>query len=253
MMELTVLGSGTAIPSARRGSPGYLLRSGERLVLLDCGPGSLREAAAAGVGPADIDAVLLTHFHPDHNLDLMALLFALRNPLFAGCGPLEVVAPEGFGEILDHWCSGVQGAWLTPEGYDLSLREIGEGEHDVAGLAVTAIHVEHTPQSLAYRVREEVDGPVIAYSGDTGLCDAIVTVGRGADLFVLECAVPDSHPFPGHLTPSEAAEVAERADPKRLVLTHFYPPMEHEPVEEVVRRRFRGRIDLAEDGACYVV
>lgn len=250
-MELTVLGSGTAIPSARRGSPGYLLRAGGGTVLLDCGPGSLREAAAAGAGPGDFDAVLLTHFHPDHNLDLVSLLFALRNPLFEGRGPLEVVAPEGFSEILDHWWSGIQGPWLEPMGYDLSLREIGEGEHVVAGLHVTAIHVEHTLESLAYRVREREGGPVLAYSGDAGLSDALVEVGRGADLFVLECAVPDSHPFPGHLTPSEVAEVAERADPRRIVLTHFYTPVEDEPIEAIVRRRYHGPVERAEDGATY--
>ena len=171
--------------------------------------------------------------------------------MFSGRGPLEVVAPTGFREILDHWLSGPQGPWFEPEGYEFSLREIGEGAHEVAGLLVTAIHVEHTPQSLAYRVRESADGPVLAFSGDAFLCDALVEVGRDADLFVLECALPDEHPFEGHLTPSQAAEVAERADPKRLVLTHFYPGVEDEPIEEIVGRRYHGPVERAEDGATY--
>lgn len=80
--RLIVLGSGTAVPRADRATSCYLVDDGEGLVLLvDCGPGALHRAAAAGYPLPAIDAVLLTHIHPDHCADLVALQFALRSPL----------------------------------------------------------------------------------------------------------------------------------------------------------------------------
>ena len=250
-MELTILGSGTAVPSPTRGSPGQLLRAAGRVLLLDCGPGSLRAAAAAGARPESIDGVVISHFHPDHHLDLLALLFVLRNPNVARAKPLVIVAPAGFGAVLDHSLAGPLGGWLRPEGYALDLREVGPGEHDVLGIRGTAIPVDHTPESLAWRFREGEGHPVLAWSGDTSVCDGVVRAGRGAELLLLECAVPDAAPFGKHLTPTRAGEIAARADPGRLVLTHFYPEVLEEPILEVVGRAWPGPAELAEDGAVY--
>lgn len=252
-MELVVLGSGTCLPSAERGSPGYLVRSTCGAILMDCGPGSLREAAAVGVGPGEVDAVLISHFHTDHNLDLQALLFALGNDLFAGRPALEVVAPVGFGEVLDDWRGGVQGKWLRPAGCEIRLREIGEGTHDVVGFEVAAVPVEHAPESLGYRIREMPDGPVLGYSGDTGFCEGVIRVGRDADLFLLECAHADASATPNHLSPIDAGKVAAQANCRRLLLTHFYPDVESEPIEDLVGRSYAGPVERAVDGKVYPV
>ena len=105
-MKLAVLGSGTAVPVPHRGAPGYLLRAGGKNLLLDCGPGALRKAAACGVGATDLDGILVTHFHPDHNLDVPALLFARNSPGFEPGGRLLLAGPRGFEDVLDHWLSG---------------------------------------------------------------------------------------------------------------------------------------------------
>lgn len=254
MMELTVLGSGTGVPSARRGSPGLLLRAGGRTLLIDCGPGTLRSAAAAGADPGQIDAILLTHLHPDHTLDLPALLFALRNPRYSGRGSLLVAGPRGLSDLLAHWWAGaVHGPWLRPEGTAIDVREVVPGSQDVLGLVVSAVAVVHSAESLAYRIAECRGGPVLAVSGDTGPCEGVVQAGRGADLFVLECALPDPPGWEGHLTPEGAAEVAARAAPRRLLLTHLYPEVEDEPILETVRRRYRGEAGIAEDGTVHTI
>jgi len=253
VIRVRILGSGTAIPSVRRGSPGLLVRAAGKTLLVDCGSGSLRAAAAAGVSPGDIDGVLLTHFHHDHTMDLRALLFALRNPCYAGRRPLAVAAPEGIRRLLDQWFRADDGDWMRPKDYRLDVLELGEGPHDVLGLNVTAIRVDHTPVSLAYRIAEEPDGPVVAVSGDTAMCEGIIEAGRGADLFILECACPDSAPCGKHLTPSLAAEVAAATNPGLLFLTHFYPAVEQEPIEEVVARAWPGEVRLAADGMEYDV
>jgi len=253
MIRVRILGSGTAIPSPVRGSPGLLLRGGDTTLLVDCGPGSLRAAAAAGVGPGDIDGVLLTHFHLDHTADLRALLFALRNPAFAGRPALSVTGPKGLADLLAQWFAADDGAWLEPLSYALHIREIGEGRHEVESLVVDAIPVDHTPQSLAYRIRASEDGPVVAVSGDTAPCDGIVQAGRHADLFVLECAFPDGALHGKHLTPTTAGGVAADANPRSLVLTHFYPEVEGEPVVEIVSSRYVGEVHLAADGMEFLV
>ncbi len=253
MIEVTVLGSGTGFPSARRGSPSVLVRAGGRTILVDAGPGALRAAAAAGAGPGEVDAVLLTHFHPDHLLDVPALLFALRHPSFAGRRPLTLAAPSGFDAILAHWLGAPYGSWLRPETFRLSVQTVVPGPQDLLGLPLTAVPVAHAPESLAYRISETPGGAVLAVSGDTGPCVGAVEAGRGAGLYLLECAFRDPAPWNGHLTPSTAAAVAAAAGPGRLVLTHFYPEVESEPVEEIVNRTFRGPAERARDGAVYRV
>jgi ribonuclease BN (tRNA processing enzyme) len=253
MIRYTVLGSGTGIPSPVRASPSHLLRWKRGSLLLDCGPGALRQAAAAGVGAGEIDAIVLTHFHPDHVMDLRSLFFCLKNrKLYGGRGPLTVVAPAGFSEILESWWSEPGGEWLTPaDHYEFALREIQPGEHEVRGLRFEALRMAHTPQSLGYRVRESAGGPVFAYSGDTGSCPEAVELGRGASLFVLECSHSDREASDGHLTPGQAGEIAAAARPARLVLTHFYPDVEPEPIEKLVGRSFSGPVERAVDGATF--
>lgn len=252
-MELVVLGSGTAIPDPRRGSPAWLVRTGGATVLVDCGPGAMREAAAAGASPGDIDLVLLTHFHPDHTLDLQALFFALRNPMFKDRGPLTIMAPTGFGQVLSHWFLGPQGGWLEPRGYDLQVIEVEPGAREFGHLKLRSIRMEHTPQSLAWRIREDEAGPVLAFSGDTGSGDGAVEAGRGADLYVLECAVPDEEPMKGHLTPREAGEIARRAAPRRVLLSHFYPQVDVDQARRVVAEGFPGEVFIADDQATYQI
>ncbi|MEN8150110.1 MAG: ribonuclease Z [Planctomycetota bacterium] len=253
MIRVRILGSGTAIPSSRRGSPGLLLRADDTTLLVDCGPGSLRAAAAAGIGPADVDGVLLTHFHLDHCADLRALFFALLNPAFAGRSPLTVAGPKGLADLLARWNAAPDGPWQKPLAYELRVGEIGEGRHDVAGFSVDAFPVDHTPRSLAYRIRAAEDGPVVAVSGDTAPCDGVESAGRHADLFVLECSFPDGGLHGKHLTPTTAAEVAAAADPRYLVLTHFYPEVENEPIERIVSARWPGEVRLAADGMEFTV
>jgi ribonuclease BN (tRNA processing enzyme) len=241
--RLTILGSGTAIPSGERFPAGYVVACGDARVMVDCGPGTLRRLAQAGTSLAQLDAVLLTHYHTDHCADLAALLFALRSPRYAGRAPLHVFGAPGLQRLVekltDAW------PWLQPRGYELALHEVAPGTFAAAGLEVTAVPIRHTAQSLGYRVTG-ADGTV-AFSGDADECDELVELARGADTFVCEAATPDGQKLDGHLTPTLTARYAAKAGVRRLVLTHFYPECEGHDLRAAAAAHFAGEIVLAAD------
>ena len=247
-MKFTVLGSGNGVPSATRGCPGHLLRAAGETVLLDPGPGALAAAARDGAGPGAITAVLISHLHLDHHLDLAALLFALRAPRYRGRPPLRVRGPEGLLRVMSLWREAY-GRWVEPAEYELDAAEVAAGPLRVGGLLVEAVSVPHGDlPSLGWRLREREDGPVLAFSGDTGEGEGAVACGRGADLFALECTLPEGEQPRKHLTASAAGRIAAAAGCRRLVLVHLPEEMEGAPVEAAVRASFPGPLALASDG-----
>jgi ribonuclease BN (tRNA processing enzyme) len=256
-VEWIVLGSGTALPTATRGSPGHLLRFADgRGVVVDPGPGSVRAAARQGVGLASLRAVLVTHFHVDHTLDLFALLFGLRNPALAHCR-LTVIGPKGIADLVER-ARHAWGDWVAIGAERLAFVELEPGpfavelEHQL--VEGTAVRMPHLGHSLGYRVRG--NERTIAYSGDTGVGDAAseaegrgpVALGRGAEIYVLEAAFPEGADTTSHLTASAAARIAARCGTEQLVLTHFYPDTERADVRAIAREHFVGTLVLAHDG-----
>ncbi|MEM7199525.1 MAG: ribonuclease Z [Planctomycetota bacterium] len=244
-MRVTILGSGTSIPAPGRFPAGVLVESGDLALLVDVGPGTLRRLPEAGVGLEQIGAVLLTHYHTDHTSDLAALLFALRNPRYQGRPPLRVFGAPGLRDLVAHLTKAWP--WLDPRGgYPLELQEIGPGRFTVPPLQITAVPIEHTAQSLAYRL-EAPSGATAAISGDADVRDGLVDVARGVDLFVCECSFPDELRCDGHLTPRLAGAAAAAADAKLLCLTHFYPECEGVDLAAQTRQAYTGDLVLAAD------
>ncbi|MCB9879056.1 MAG: MBL fold metallo-hydrolase [Planctomycetes bacterium] len=242
-MQLTVLGSGTAVPVPDRFPAGYLVRNGDHRLMVDCGPGTLRRLAQAGVTPDALDAVLLTHYHTDHCADLAALLFALRSPDLPRSAPLRLYGAPGLKRLValltEAW------PWLAPKGYELQLHEMLPGTFAAAGCEVTAVPIRHTAQSLGYRLRD--GDAAVAFSGDADTCDELVELARGSDVFVCDCASPDGQKLDGHLTPRLAAEHAERAGAARLLLTHFYPVCDGHDLVAAAAAHFGGEVLAATD------
>lgn len=247
--RLIVLGSGTAVPRAGRTTSCYLVDPGDgHALMIDLGPGSVQRAAAAGYDLDHLHGVLVTHIHPDHTADLVALDFALRNPLpRAGLPALPVWGHEAL--LLLH--ARVRNAWpgWLGSGKDrLDLRAIGPGSLELPAVAdAQAFRIAHTGSSLGYRLTLP-NGFVIAFSGDATEGEDLEALGRDSDLFVLEAAVPESAPVGGHLSPERAAAVAQACGTRHLLLTHFYPGVLSDPIEPRVRTAFGGRLSLAQDG-----
>lgn len=246
--ELTVLGSGTAVPRADRASSCYLLRHQGTCLLIDLGPGSLQRAAAAGADLEQLDGVLLTHVHPDHCADLVALQFALMNPgPRSGLPPLPVFCHPAAALLVSRLRNAWPG-WLAVGPERLQLIPVQPGRVELpGGWLAEVLPLRHHESSLGWRLTLP-QGPTVAFSGDTVESPELLALARDADLFVLEAAGPDGAPLPGHLTPRRAGAVAAACGARELLLTHFYPATLAEPIEVAVRETFEGRLTLAQDG-----
>lgn len=247
-MELTILGSGTGVPTSKRGASGYLLRVAESKFLFDSGPGTIGKLAQIGVSLDELDAVFYTHFHPDHSLELTAILFGLMNPsLERSRERLSVYGPPGLKDFYRR-LQTVYGKWVTPTTFELELNEMEPGESGVqlGPVSIGAFKTAHNEESQGYRVTGP-GGVVLSYTGDTDVCPELLDLARNADVLVCESSHPDGHHVPGHLTPRRAGRVAREAGCHRLVLTHFYPDCEGRDLIGQCRKEYPGEIVLAED------
>lgn len=243
-MRITFLGTGNCMLDPSRGMPGLALETKSGVTLVDPGSGSLHACLQAGVGLGDVAAVLLTHFHVDHTLDLVQLLWLrhvhrkhLDRPLLAAGpgGTKEFIAglDRVFGLSLDA-LAALTAAQMDPG----SVLE-------AAGLTVKAFRARHTDLSLCLRF--EAEGRRVAFSGDSGLCDGLIEACKGADLAVLECSYEDSPPVDTHLGPSECGRAAAAADAARVVLTHLPSGIDPEYLLASVARHYDGPCTVAED------
>jgi len=243
-MRVTILGAGTAIPAQHYSPAGVHVRAGGEHLLFDAGPGTLQRLHTIGVTRLDLDRIFLTHYHLDHCLDLTSILFALRIPNPARKKPLTIYGPKGLKRLYRQLNVAFHG-WLVPRTYRLTFKELGEATLRMSRYTIRTKSMNHSTPALGYRLKAK--GKIVAYSGDTDVCQEIIELGRGADLLILECSMPDERKTQGHLTPSECGHIAAQARCRHLVLTHFYPVCAGYEIRRRVRRKFAGRLTLAKD------
>ena len=244
-MKLIVLGSGTGVPSLTRNAPGYYVRAADRELLVDCGSGTILQLERAALSYRTIDAVFLTHTHPDHMGDLIPLIHALKvTPGFRREKPLQIFGPRG---ILEFYATCISPVVTTPKHFSVEVCEAEDAFdfESVRCLTVPTVHSERL-NSIAYRLED--DGKVLVLSGDCDYDKGIVELSREADLLVLDCSCPDALKFPGHLSAGECGRVGSEAGVKRLLLSHLYPVVGAEDTRlEECRAVFSGDVQLAED------
>jgi ribonuclease BN (tRNA processing enzyme) len=253
-VRLTVVGCSGSYPGPDSPASCYLLEAehddgtGLRTwrVLLDLGSGALG-ALHRYVDPLSIDAVLLSHLHADHCLDL-AGYYVLRKYHPSGAQPrIPVWGPVGTADRL-------------ARAYDLPLDPGMNDEFDfrewvgpieVGPFSVLPVAVDHPVP--AYALRVSVDGVVVGYSGDTGPCPELDEVAAGADLMLAEASfrVGVDNPPHLHLTGAECGQLATRAGVRRLVLTHVPPWHDAQDALDEARPEYAGPLELARAGATY--
>jgi ribonuclease BN (tRNA processing enzyme) len=247
-MRLTTIGTGTVSPSPARVCAGHLVSAGNASVLLDCGSGVVHGLARAGVDWMRITHVAITHFHADHMSDLAFLIFTWRyGAEQPRADPIEVIGPPGIDALMTRLADAF-GTWVRDPGFEVRVHETPPGGAlDLGGEArLSAFKVPHTEESQAYDV--SYGGRRLVYTGDTGYDEGLGRWAAGCDLFLAECSLPDDRAMAIHLTPRQCGELAAMAQPRTLVLTHFYPPVERIDIRAIVGERFGGAVVLANDG-----
>ncbi len=253
---LTVLGAGSILPRAGYGCAGYALRAleGGPVTLLDCGPGTIRNLAAAGIELRDVRRVVFSHYHLDHCLDLFALAFARHNPAFADAPELELFGPVGLRRLVES-APAALGRWASIPRASVAEIEVdleGRGAFEAGDLRFECLANGHNPEAVSWRIERGSEWS-LAYTGDTPSEPRVAELAAGVDLFVAECSFPEEEAVPNHLTPTAAARLAREARARRLCLTHFYPSMDPEEARERARKVFDGPIDLARDGSVHAL
>jgi len=222
-LTLVPVGVGAAYGRADEAQSSYLVRAGERSLCLDLGAGALNRLCEH-LPPERLEAVVVTHLHPDHMADLLALR------VYMAWGPgqgsrLRVLGPRGLRERLV--------AFTDEHGWDegLAFEELGSHRDEVdlgGGLVLRFAEVPHTPPT--YAVRIDWGGKSICYGADCEPNDALPRLAEGCDVLLLECSF-GAEPVPAgvpHLQAQDAARIARRAGARRLVLTHCYPEFDRD-------------------------
>ena len=249
--RLVVLGSCGAWPEPGRACSGYVLEHDGFRVVLDLGYGTLpRLLSHLGSTVGDgIDAVVVTHAHPDHMLDLHGL-FRARWFGRRSAPPVPLYAPEQVVTRLEDLEEDDDDAVRTV----FDWRPLPAQPYQVGPFRLSSRSLPH--YVLNAGVRLEAPGLTVAYTGDTGPDAALAELGRDADLFVVECTNRDqqrgSAPPPAgqqmHLSAREAGEAAAAAGARRLLLTHFWPGNDRERSRRDAEAVFAGEVLVADEG-----
>ncbi|MCF8111000.1 MAG: ribonuclease Z [Desulfobacteraceae bacterium] len=249
-LRVTILGSGTCVPSLERSSCSVLMETGKVSMLFDIGPGTMHRLLEAGSRVTGIDFLFISHFHPDHTGELASFLFANKSPNpQARKKKLTIAGGPGFADFYEnlartwpHWLDLGQNSVITeidPE----TGKQVSDNDE---GFNISFAPAPHQPESIAFRVQAG-NGQSVVYTGDTDFCREIVELAKNADILICECALPDNIKVEGHMTPALAGKTATEARAGCLVLTHFYPECEKADIEGQCRKTYSGPIYLARD------
>ncbi len=267
-MKITLLGTGSPLPDARRAGPSTLVRTEGACILVDCGRGVLMRLTAAGVLPPMLHAVLVTHLHSDHITDLNDVITThwIMSPQGA---PLHVYGPPRLQEVVDAILAS-----LAPDLQyrldhhadlagmpDVRVIEVSPGDVFTVGSAtVTVGATDHRPvePTVAFRIDDEGTSAVLG--GDGVPCDALDELCLGATAYVQTVIRDDlvrlvpvqrlQDILDYHSSVEQAAQTATRAGIRTLVLTHYVPSMQPGQEDEWRARaaaHFAGEIVLGDD------
>lgn len=241
-LQLTVLGCSGTHPGPERMCSSYLIEvDGYRLVL-DCGNGSLSNLQRRW-DVSEIDAVIISHLHPDHFADLYGLYYSLR---FHPDGPrsVPVYAPQGAWEFAAQLLDSADTFAETCRFETATAGDV----LDLGPLRVELFAANHPVETLASRISG--GGRVLAYSGDSAPTEALSHAGRDADLVLLDATwLERQRPLPTgvHMTAFEAGRTAAEANASRLVVTHVFPSNDVEDAVAEARRAYDGDVIAAHD------
>ncbi len=247
------IGSSASVQRPGRACSAYLVQTPSAAVLFDAGSGAVGNLQMAIEYPA-LDAIVVSHMHADHFLDLVPLRYGLTYGPLRRASRMPVWLPPRGRHALQPIAAAFHG-----ERGEFFERVFDVGEYDpravmrFGDLSVSFAPALHYVE--AYAIRAEIDGAAFAYSGDTAPCDDVVEHARDATLFLCEATLAlGSEPAPrGHCSAREAGVMARRANARALALTHYYADADPTALVEAARAEFAGDVVAADDGAEFIL
>jgi ribonuclease BN (tRNA processing enzyme) len=264
-LQITVLGKSPSWQDADGACSGYLVEEDGTCLLLDCGNGVFSKLRRFR-DYTDVDAVVISHLHADHFLDLVPFAYALLYAPRQQPDPVDrwpgtdsparptLHAPAGARETFRR----VVGAWGNE---DLIEKAFALVEYDpdavleVGTLEIRFHEVPHFTTTYAVGISSQNGGGRFTYGADSGPNDEVVRFADGADLLLIEATLPDPEPEGprGHMTPAEAGDHGSRARVGRLVLTHISDELDERWARAEAEQAFGRPVLIAHEGAVYTV
>ncbi len=273
-LRLTVIGCSAASPRPGGACSSYLVTHGVVNVLMDCGPGSL-SVLRQEINPRNLDAIVISHLHADHTLDLVPLAYGLKYGPLVGDehGPrterLALFVPPGGKDFLIGLAKALEGSGRDSEFWaPFAITEYDPNGALVVGGAGGDTHADdltfrfaptkHYIPCQAIKVTPLGDAPrpVLVYGADSAPVESLTRFAHGADLLILEATLdtPETPVPVGHMTPRQAGELARAADNVRhLLLTHYWGNIPSETMIAEAHRAFDGPVSVAVERATYIV
>jgi ribonuclease BN (tRNA processing enzyme) len=247
-MKLTILGSGTGVPSGERNSAGYFLETGRVALMMDCGAGTVHALARFGLPWESMTHLFISHFHADHVAEMPSLMHALKWGTIATRGaPLTILGPRGLDRVIEGFGHAL-GSSLFQPGFPVSVQTLDPGTSTFLAddCSLTVTKTPHTDESVAVRI--EAGGAAVCYTGDTAFSEDVADFFGGCDLMVSECSFQERKPGVAHLSIEDVSRMAARACAQRLVVTHRYFDSDEAELSSALGRYYAGQINIGRDG-----
>lgn len=240
-LTITPIGVGAAYARSGEAQSAYLVTFGRTQVCLDLGAGALNQLQRV-VRPEDVTAILISHLHADHCVDL----FSLRIYMEYGPGVGRRIHVYGPRELPDRLQAfGGDGGW---DGFEFHPLDEPGGELALDDLRLRWTEVPHSHPTFALRI--DAPGGSVTYGADCGPNDALAALARDTDVLIAECGL-GLGPSPAdaiHLSATDAGDIARRAGARRLLLTHCYPEHDRDAVLAAAAAAFGGPVAWATQG-----
>ena len=254
-MRLTILGRSPASPNPGEACAGYLVEGGSARVLVDIGPGVVAQLVRRH-HPDELDAVIISHMHADHMLDLVTLRYVYPWRDLPADQRLRVFLPPGSADQMLDLAKGVGNAKHFEACFRLAEHD-GSSALSFDGMTLTPVPTQHYIPCWGFRA--EADGRRLAYTADTAPCGGLTDLADDADLLLSEATLRSldedaSPPEPrGHLTPAEAGEAARDGGSRRLMLTHMPVNGDGSWARTTASEAFESEVEIAEPSQTYEI